>query len=88
MDTFFWLFVVTGIVMIGLGLVAVLRGVSGVPREDGWLPLAMGASAVLLGMARYRDLPDEDWISWFAIAIICGGLFVEWRVHRHRKARA
>ena len=53
MDTLFWLFVVTGTVMIGLGLTAILRGVSGLPREDGWLPFAMGACAVLLGMARY-----------------------------------
>lgn len=42
-----------------LGLVAILRGVPGVPLEDGWLHLEMGASAVLLGRPGIEIYPAE-----------------------------
>jgi hypothetical protein len=85
-DALFWTMVVTGVVLVALGLVAIVPGVQGIPRRDGWPPLGMGVSAILMGVARYRDLPGEDWVSWVVVAIIFGVLLLQWRTHRRRRS--
>jgi hypothetical protein len=85
MDALFWTEVVTGSVLVALGLVALMRLVPGVPREQGWPALGMGVSAILLGIVRARQLPGEDWVLGLAVVIIFSAVFLQWRTYRARK---
>jgi hypothetical protein len=85
MDKLAWLFFLSGSVLVSLGLVALFQRVAGVPRSDGWVPLALGESALFSGIARSRDLPGEDWLRWLSVALLFGALIYEWRSRRRRR---
>lgn len=87
MDTLAWLLVAVGGVMVGLGLIAILGRVPGIPRQDGWTPLALGANALVFGLGRGIDLPGEALLQWLAVILVFGTLFLSWRTRSRRASQ-
>lgn len=87
MDTLAWLLVGVGVVMASLGLIAVLGRVPDVPRQDGWIPLALGANALVFGLGRGIDLPGEELLQWLAVILVFGTLFLAWRTRSRRASQ-
>jgi hypothetical protein len=87
MDTPFWWFMVGGAMTLAFGLAVLFDAVPGRSRHQAWGPLAFGASSVLSGLARLRNLPGEDWVRWTAVALMSGAVILLYRSHRRETPR-
>jgi len=87
MDTAFWLFMVCGGILLAFGLAFLFEAVPGRNRHQAWGTLAFGASTVVSGVARLRNVPGEDWVGWTAAALLVGAVVLLYRGNRREKAR-
>lgn len=79
MDQIGWLMLAIGAFMVALGIVPMIRRVSGVPRLDGIGAFVIGVGILVHALSGLPALSEERWLPWLGTGFIVAAGVLAWR---------